>query len=742
MKPDRRLLTVAAFLWFIRTGRDVMSRITNKSEAERKFLIVYTVLALLFLAAGVSAAAAFPVFLGTVPEIVFCWVLYGCQKGDSTSRAVIMTVSALVTMSFFGVMVLTMDVLIPLFAVLLAMIGMFNSGRLLWLWAADAVLMFLYHLSVRKSYDFEVADTWLRIFFQLSCLALMLYLERVMIRKNIERKKQMSGMIELLQESERRKDEFMSSVSREFKAPLDAICSMGEMILNSDVQGDVREAAETLLASGRNLREFVGDMSDYLEIEGGRLALKEEIYSFASLLQDIVDIADEQNAEKKLEIIVDCDANVPRAMVGDSEKLRKVILCLMSNAIKFTPNGFVSLNISARRESYGVNLCISVRDTGIGMSKETVARIFTDFGRADAEADSRFRGAGLGLALTRRLVEMMKGLINVTSEQGAGSEFRVVIPQKVVDSRPIVEVPDRENIKVISYIDIEKYSMPELRSAYVKWIEDVEKGMGISIDLCTGLTECKRRMDRASYTHMIIAIDEYRQEPWYFEAVNKKMPVVIVMDRNDRTEPGENFVIIYKPVTVFSALDALAGRSQRKGSRGEEDSLQAPEGGGSESGRNAKREADSEREGGGNAKKEADGERGSGENADSAHEDRTVNTEEKRPSRIDRAIGENYCGGRESYLEILKIFLEYGAEKRRELQKLYDKKDWPGYAIEIHALKSTALGIGAVALSEMAKTLELAAKQENESILTQNHESAMKEYRHVLTEIAEGLEEN
>lgn len=714
MKPERRLLTVAAFLWFIRTGRDVMSRITNKSEAERKFLIVYTVLALLFLAAGVSAAAAFPVFLGTVPEIVFCWVLYGCQKGDSTSRAVIMTVSALVTMSFFGVMVLTMDVLIPLFAVLLAMIGMFNSGRLLWLWAADAVLMFLYHLSVRKSYDFEVADTWLRIFFQLSCLALMLYLERVMIRKNIERKKQMSGMIELLQESERRKDEFMSSVSREFKVPLDAICSMGEMILNSDMQGDVREAAETLLASGRNLREFVGDMSDYLEIEGGRLALKEEIYSFASLLQDIVDIADEQNAEKKLEIIVDCDANVPRAMVGDSEKLRKVILCLMSNAIKFTPNGFVSLNISARRESYGVNLCISVRDTGIGMSKETVARIFTDFGRVDAEADSRFRGAGLGLALTRRLVEMMKGLINVTSEQGAGSEFRVVIPQKVVDSRPIVEVPDRENIKVISYIDIEKYSMPELRSAYVKWIEDVEKGMGISIDLCTGLTECKRRMDRASYTHMIIAIDEYRQEPWYFEAVNKKMPVVIVMDRNDRTEPGENFVIIYKPVTVFSALDALAGRSQRNGSRGEEDSLQAPEGG--------------KREGGGNA--------------DSAREDGTVNTEEKRPSRIDRAIGENYCGGRDSYLEILKIFLEYGAEKRRELQKLYDKKDWPGYAIEIHALKSTALGIGAVALSEMAKTLELAAKQENESILTQNHESAMKEYRHVLTEIAEGLEEN
>lgn len=697
-----------------------MSRSINKSEAERRFLIVYTVLALAFLIAGVSAAMAFPMFLGTVPELIFCWGIYSLQKGDSTSRAVIMTVSSLVALAFFGVMVLSMDILVPLFAILLAIIGMFNSGRLLWLWAADAALMFLYHLLVSRSYDFSSADAYLRIAYQLSCLVLLLYLEKAVIRKNTERKKQLSGIIEFLQESGHSRDEFMSSVSNEFKAPLKAICGMGERILESDVPEDVKEAAENILATGRNMQEFAGDVSDYVDIENGRLALKEEAYSFASLLMGIVDIADAQNAGKKLEIIVDCDANVPRTMVGDSEKIRRIIVCLMGNAIKFTPKGFVSLKVSARRETYGVNLCISVRDTGIGMSKETVARIFTDFVRVDAEADSRFRGVGLGLALTRRLVEMMKGLINVTSEPGTGSEFRVVIPQKAVDSRPVAEVPDKENINIIAYIDIEKYSMPELRSAYVQWIADVEKGMGINIDLCTNLTECKRKLERGSYSHLIVTIDEYRQEPWYFEALSRKMPVVAVLDRSARTEPGEKFVIIYKPVTIFSALDALAGRSQRVRGQGGKSSPGEPGAKPSITNKTANRTENKA------ADKPA-------ENA--------ADPEGARPSRIDRTIGENYCGGRESYLEILKVFLEYGAEKRRELQKLYEKKDWNGYAIEVHALKSTALGIGAVPLSEMAKTLELAAKQENEHVLGQNHEAAMKEYRHVLTEIAEGLEE-
>lgn len=423
-------MDIAAFLKVINEGRDVMGRIVNKSETERKFLIVYTVLAMGFLIVGVLMSTAFPVFLGTVPEVLFCWGIFRFQRGDSTSRAVIMTVSCLVTMAFFGVMVTSMDILVPLFAVLLVMIGMFNSNMLLGLWAADAALMFLYHVLIQKSYDFDSGDDYLRLFYQLFCLAMMLYLEEVMIHKNIERKRQMSEKIELLQESERSKDEFISAVFRKFKNPLNEVCDRGGSILKSELPDEAREAAENILASGRNMQELVRDASDYVEIERGRLALKEEVYSFVALIKDITDTTNALNADKKLEIIIDCDAGIPHAMVGDSGKIRRIIICLMSNAIKYTRKGSVTLHVSAHEESFGVNLCINVRDTGVGMTKETVAGILSDFGRKDAGADSRFRGVGVSLALTGRFVEMMKGSINVTSEPGAGSEFSVVIPQK------------------------------------------------------------------------------------------------------------------------------------------------------------------------------------------------------------------------------------------------------------------------------------------------------------------------
>lgn len=432
---------IAAFPRIIHERRDVMSRIANKRETEKNFLIIYTVLALAFLIAGASVAMTFPMFLGTVPEILFCWGIYRFQRGDGASRAVIMTVSSLVTMAFFGVMVMSMDILVPLFAVLLVMIGMFNSSLLLGLWAADAALMFLYHLLIQKSYDFNSLDHCLRLFYQLFCLAVMLYLEEVMIRKNIERKRQMSEKIELLQESERSKDEFISAVLRKFRNPLNAVCDRSELILKDDASDGVKEAAKSILDSGQNMQELVRDVSDYVEIESGRLVLKEEVYSLVSLIRDITDAANAQNADKKLEIIIECDADVPRTMVGDSEKIHRIMMCLMSNAIKYTRKGSVTLNVSAQKESFGVNLCISVRDTGVGMTKETVAGILSGLGKKDAEADGRFGVMGFSLALTGRLVEMMKGSIDITSEPGAGSEFSIMIPQKAVDYRPTNEAP-------------------------------------------------------------------------------------------------------------------------------------------------------------------------------------------------------------------------------------------------------------------------------------------------------------
>lgn len=345
-----------------------MSRTTRgiiyKSEAERRFMIVYAFMVLAFLAAGISAEAVFPTVLGTVPEIIFCWGLCRFRKGSSASRAVIMTVSGLVSMTFFGVMVLSMDILVPLFAIMLAMIGMFNSSLLLGLWAADTALMFLYHLFVRKSYDFSSQDGFLRIFYQLFCLSLMLYLEKAMIRKNLERKRRMWELVEFLQESERGKDGFLCGYLRALKEPLDRIGDKSGLILKEDLPREVRDAAESILASGRRIWETAEDMSDYVEGGNGKGASGEAAYDLAPMLADVRDIIIAQNMGRNPDISVNCDENVPEALVGDSDRVRKAILCLMNNAMKFAGRDSVSLQVSAQKKNYGVDLCVSVQGMG------------------------------------------------------------------------------------------------------------------------------------------------------------------------------------------------------------------------------------------------------------------------------------------------------------------------------------------------------------------------------------------
>lgn len=809
----------------------------KRNEAERRFMIIYTVLAFVFLVAGVSAPYPALVLLGTIPEMVVCWAIFGVQWKDEKIRATVFTGMCLISLICFGVMTMSMNIVVPLLAVALVLIGLFNIPQLLGLWSAAAVLMFLLHMFVLKTYCVHSLNDYLIVFHQLFCMALLFYLENSLIKRNIENNRQLLDNIEILKGSERSKDEFMASVSHEFRTPLNAICGMGELILRSGVPEEVQKSAESILTSGRNMQAFVSDVFDYVEIESGKMTVQEAEYSFSALLMDIADISNAQIVEKKLDIIIDCDANIPRTMVGDSEKIRKVIMYLMNNAIKFTEKGCVLLAVSVRKESYGVNLCITVRDTGIGMSKEDIRKVFTDFSRIDAEADSQYGGVGLGLTLTRRLVEMMRGLVSVKSELGVGSEFKIVIPQKVTDSSPIAEIPDKEHVKAIGYINIEKYSVPELRSLYVKWITDTEKRLGISIQLSTNFSELKRRMESQTFSHLFTVIDEYRQEPAFFEEMSMKMPVIVVMGREDEEQPGDRIIVVYKPFTILSVVNALAGHSQRIRKGTSIGAFGAPEAKvlvvddtvvnlkvmegllkqyritpyTAASGAAALSMAGNIRfdliildymmpgmDGvavlkalramndehykkvpvvcltanavtGAKEQLLAAGfdefmakpvEVGKleqvlrsylpGELLKPVEELEKVQTEagrkekqgSERPSKIDRVMGENYCCGQDNYHEILKVFCEYGAEKRRELQKLYERKDWSGYAIEIHALKSTSLGIGAVGLSEQAKILELAAKEENEAVLFEKHDAMMKEYRYVLTEIADSLENN
>ncbi len=273
----------------------------------------------------------------------------------------------------------------------------------------------------------------------------------------------------------------------------------------------------------------------------------------------MLNVAIAQNEEKKLEIVVNYDVNLPCGLVGDSEKIRRIFSCLVNNAIKFTEKGCVTISVSGRREDYGINLCVNVKDTGVGMSQEGVEKLFTNFSQVDTRKNRQQTGMGLGIAITRKITGMMKGFLSIKSEEGAGSEFQFVVPQKIDDDKPVIELKDSSNIKAACYINQEKYGMAEIRDSYMDCIKNIARQLELDFTTCQNLPELKRRIERRHFTHLFITVDEYREDQEFFEKIAGEINVIIFINHEEDVGISGAFLRIYKPFYVLSVVTALNG---------------------------------------------------------------------------------------------------------------------------------------------------------------------------------------
>ena len=213
----------------------------------------------------------------------------------------------------------------------------------------------------------------------------------------------------------------------------------------------MREEVYDIRDAGHELMALVSDILDFSQLQQGKMNLEEEAYNITSTINDIINIAMARKADRQIELIIDCDANIPSGLYGDEKKIRRVMLNLIDNAIKFTNEGGIVVRIYARKENYGVNLCVSVSDTGIGIEEEGLEKLFESFSQIDTRRNRQEGGIGLGLAISRELVQKMGGTITVRSRIGKGSIFRFVVPQKVLDDKPIGQVENREELNIAAY---------------------------------------------------------------------------------------------------------------------------------------------------------------------------------------------------------------------------------------------------------------------------------------------------
>ncbi|HEX3974639.1 MAG TPA: PAS domain S-box protein [Solirubrobacteraceae bacterium] len=230
-------------------------------------------------------------------------------------------------------------------------------------------------------------------------------------------------------EASRLKSEFVANMSHEIRTPLNGVVSMAELLLDTPLNGEQSQYAQVAMTSAEALMRVINDILDFSKIEAGKLEIVREDFSVRAAVQDVAEIVGVKAAERGLALEVSVGHDVAPAINGDGNRVRQVLMNLLSNAVKFTSAGEVTVTVDLiDGAGSDVQLRFAVADTGIGIDTETLAALFEPFSQADATTTRRYGGTGLGLCISRQLVELMDGEIGCGSEPGVGSRFWFTLP--------------------------------------------------------------------------------------------------------------------------------------------------------------------------------------------------------------------------------------------------------------------------------------------------------------------------
>lgn len=286
---------------------------------------------------------------------------------------------------------------------------------------------------------------------------------------------------ELAMSANEAKTAFLSSMSHEIRTPLNAIVGLSEDIMSyqDKVPAEVKEDSIDIVNASNTLLEIIGNILDISKIEGGKLELVESDYLPKEEIESLLKIMRTKLEEKDLEFNVYIDPNIPECLYGDRLRIKQIINNFLSNAIKYTEKGSVNFGVRWINNS----LEIRVKDTGRGIKKEDMDKLFQKFERLQVEKNSSVQGTGLGLAITKNLIDLMGGTVKVESEEGKGSMFAVIIPQKLGNKDNIVRealsVEERHDVdysgKKLLVVDDNKLNIKVLRKAIAAFNFEIDE---------------------------------------------------------------------------------------------------------------------------------------------------------------------------------------------------------------------------------------------------------------------------
>ncbi|MBQ6408073.1 MAG: response regulator [Butyrivibrio sp.] len=545
---------------------------------------------------------------------------------------------------------------------------------------------------------------------------------------HINEEHELEKELEVAQKASEAKSSFLSNMSHEIRTPINAVLGLNEMILRESKEEQILEYANGVKSAGNSLLGIINDILDFSKIEAGKMDILPVEYHLGSTINDLINLVAVKAEDKGLALNMNIDRKLPTVLVGDEIRIKQCVTNILTNAVKYTEEGSVTLNVSFRKaDDDNFFLRFQVVDTGIGIKEEDLAKLYSPFERIEEIRNRSIEGTGLGMSIVKKLLALMDTKLEVKSEYGKGSDFSFEVKQQVASWEELGDF--RKKYK--EFVDSqEKYHESFVApDAEILVVDDTP----INLTVVKGLLK-KTLIKIDTAESGFETLEKVKKKKYDALFIDHRMPEMDGIETLKALKKLEGNLSIDSPCI---ALTANAGERAREEymEAGFNDYLSKPVNGELLEKmlreilpKEKVKEADDthvdlkEAEGYGESENIADS-RGAVNNAPE-NMDLLDNL-----SGIDLAEAEKNCGSRELLTDVVKEFLISINSKADNIEKFAREKDYRNYTVTVHALKSSARLIGAMELSEKAAYLEKCGNDENESEIQEKTPQLLELYR-------------
>ncbi|MDR3175924.1 MAG: response regulator [Desulfovibrio sp.] len=348
------------------------------------------------------------------------------------------------------------------------------------------------------------------------------------------------------------KSDFLASMSHEIRTPLNAIIGMSELALReAPVSTSLSDSLISISQAGSNLLSIINDVLDMSKIESGNFQLTIAQYSFSSLIDNVINVIRVRLYEKSIQFFVNIDSRIPNELTGDEVRIRQILFNLLTNAVKYTINGFVRFGVIGEvMDDNVILLRFEVADTGIGIKQEDMQKLFSGFTRLDAQRNRNIEGTGLGLAITKNLCTEMGGDIAVSSEYGKGSSFTVVIPQEYSEGATVAMVENPDSKGVILYGE---------SPLFVDSVLDTLRNLGVPVVDSDGPDHFLRELETGRHAFAFMSAGMLNRAAALARRLQLDTTLVLMAAASEEAMPFSNIPVLSMPVYATPVANLLNG---------------------------------------------------------------------------------------------------------------------------------------------------------------------------------------